>query len=188
MSRLIAAMAIVWLAAAAAGGDIVRWLANERFHAAADYVFYIAGGVFFYGVLRLANTGLLLANQLKWGALWWLAGGLVCALLNLALVPSYGGVGAAITQSVSFAFIALGILASSQAKFSVHLDWSRLATTILVVLAAGVFLAPPWHRTAPLSLLMKLPIGIAVAVVVAWIMAPDWCVKGVDYLRRRAFP
>jgi hypothetical protein len=34
---------------------------------------------------------------------------------------------------------------------------------------------------------MKLPIGIAVAVIVAWLMAPDWCVKGIDYLRRRAF-
>ena len=107
MSRLAAAMAVIWLAVAAAGGDIVRWLANERFHAAADYVPYIAGGVFFYGVLRLANTGLLLAKQLNWAALWWLAGGVVCALLNLALVPRFGGVGAAITQCVSFAFIAL---------------------------------------------------------------------------------
>ncbi len=187
MSRLLAAMAIIWLAAAAAGGDIVRWLANERFHAAAGYVPYIAGGVFFYGVLRLANTGLLLARELKWSALWWLAGGLVCTLLNLALVPRYGGVGAAITQSASFAFIAFGILATSQAKFRVQLDWGRLAVTMLIILAAGVFLAPPWHGTAPYSLLMKLPIGIAVAIIVAWIMAPDWCITGVDYLRQRVF-
>src|SRR4029077_14474305 len=32
MSRLLAAMALIWLTAAAAGGDIVRWLADERFH------------------------------------------------------------------------------------------------------------------------------------------------------------
>jgi O-antigen/teichoic acid export membrane protein len=187
MSRLVAAMAIIWLVVAAAGGDIVRWLANERFHAAADYVPYIAGGGFFYGVLHLANTGLLLAKQLNWAALWWLAGGLVCTLLNMALVPRYGGVGAAVTQSASFGLISLAILATSQAKFQLHLDWSRLATAMLVILAAGVFLAPPWHGTAPYSLLMKLPIGIAVAVIVAWMMAPDWCVKGIDYLRRRAF-
>jgi hypothetical protein len=36
--------------------------------------------------------------------------------------------------------------------------------------------------------LMKLPIGIAVAIFVAWTMAPDWCVKGINYLCRRAFP
>jgi O-antigen/teichoic acid export membrane protein len=187
MSRLAALMAVIWLAVAAAGGDMVRWLANERFHAAADYVPYIAGGVFFYGVLKLANTGLLLAKQLNWVALWWLAGGLVSTLLNLALVPRYGGAGAAVTQSASFGLISIAILATSQAKFRIHLDWSRLATALLVILAAGVLLAPPWHKTAPYSLLMKLPIGIAVAVIVAWLMAPDWCVKGIDYLRRRAF-
>ena len=184
MSRLVALLALIWLAVAAAGGDIVRWLANERFHAAADYVPYIAGGVFFYGVLHLANTGLLLAKQLNWAALWWLAGGLVCTLLNLALVPRYGGVGAAVTQTASFAFISVGILATSQAKFRLHLDWSRLAAAVLIILPAGVFLAPSWHGTAPVSLLMKLPIGIAVAVIVVWLIAPDWCIKGIGYLRR----
>jgi O-antigen/teichoic acid export membrane protein len=187
MSRLVAAMAIFWLAAAAAGGDVVHWLANERFHAAAGYVPFIAGGVFFYGVLRLATTGLLLAKQLRWAAYWWLAGGSVCALLNLASVPRYGAFGAAVTQCVSFAFIAVGIFATAQTKFRVQLDWNRLVATVVVVLVAGLFLAPPWHKTAPISLLMKLPIGIAVAAIVAWMTAPDWCVKGVDYLRRRSF-
>jgi len=187
MSRQVAAMAIIWLAAAAAGGDIVRWLANERFRAAADYVPFIAGGVFFYGVLRLALTGLLLAKQMKWAALWWLAGGAVCILLNLALVPRYGGLGAAVSQSTSFAFIAMGIFATAQTKFRVQLEWKRLVASMLIVLVAAVFLIPPWHRTALLSLLMKLPIGFAAAVIVAWMAAPDWCVKGVDYLRRKGF-
>ena len=100
---------------------------------------------------------------------------------------AYGGVGAAIAQCVSFAFIALGILAHAQTKFRIQLDWTRLVVTLLVVLAAGVLLAPPWHGTPPISLLMKLPVGVGVAVIVAWVAAPDWCVKGVDYLRRRAF-
>ncbi|MBM4260248.1 MAG: lipopolysaccharide biosynthesis protein [Deltaproteobacteria bacterium] len=81
MTRLIAAMAIIWLAVAAAGGDLVRWMANERFHGAAACVPYVAGGVFFYGVLHLANTGLLLVKQLKWAALWWLVGGALCLLV-----------------------------------------------------------------------------------------------------------
>jgi hypothetical protein len=33
---------------------------------------------------------------------------------------------------------------------------------------------------------MKLPAGIAVAVGVAWAMAPDWCVKGVQLLQKKA--
>jgi O-antigen/teichoic acid export membrane protein len=187
MSRLIAAMAVVWLAATAAGGDVVRWFANERFHSGATYVPYIAGGVFFYGVLRLATTGLLVAKQLKWAALWWLAGGLVCVVLNLVLVPRYGGVGAAITQTASFGFIAMGILATAQAKFYVHLDSIRLGAIMLALLIVGICMAPSWHDVAPLSLLMKLPVGVIVTLAVAAIIAPDWCAKGIDYLRRSAF-
>jgi O-antigen/teichoic acid export membrane protein len=183
MSRLVAAMALIWLMAAAAGGDMVRWLANERFHGSAEFVPFIAGGVFFLGVLHLANAGLLLTKKLNYAALWWFGGGLVCALLNLILVPRFGGIGAAVTQSISFAFISLGILVTSQAMFRLHLGWSRLAMVLSIVVAAGVFMTPPWHGSAPFSLLMKLPIGIAVASITAWVAAPDWCARGINYFR-----
>ena len=185
MHRLMVLMALIWLVVAAAGGDIVRWLANERFHAAADYVPYIAGGVFFYGVLRLADTGLLIAKQLKWAALWWLAGGVVCTVLNVALVPRYGGLGAAITQSIGFAFMSIGIFSTAQTKFPVCLGWSRLAINIAMILAASLVMIHPWHATAPISLLMKLPFGIVVAAISIWIAAPDWFARGIEYLRQR---
>ena len=148
MSRLVALMALIWLVVAAAGGDIVRWLANERFHAAADYVPYIAGGVFFYGVLHLANTGLLLAKQLNWAALWWLAGGLVCTLLNLALVPRYGGVGAAVTQSRELRFYLpwhpCHLPGQIPSPFGLESPRDRQCS---IILAAGVFLphAVAWN-------------------------------------------
>ena len=188
MSRLVVLLAIIWLAVAAAGGDIVRWLANERFHAAADYVPYIAGGVFFYGVLRLANAGLLLAKQLNWAAFWWLAGGVVCVLLNLALVPRYGGVGAAVTQSASFGFDLCGNprYGPGQIPRPIGLDPPR--DDHAVVLFAGVFLAPPWHGTAPISLVDETAHrDCGGGSSSPWMMAPDWCVKGLDYLRRRVF-
>jgi O-antigen/teichoic acid export membrane protein len=184
MSRLVAAMAIIWLTAAAAGGDIVRWLADERFHGSAEFVPFIAGGVFFYGVSQLALCGLILVKDLKWAAIWWFGGGLFCTLLNFALVPRYSGLGAAIAQSASFAVISIGILCTSQAKYRIKLDWSRLATPMATILAAGLILAPPWHATAPLSLLMKLPFGIAVASMTAWVIAPDWCARGIKYVSK----
>lgn len=187
MSRLISLMAILWLAVAASGADIIRWLANRRFHAAGGFVPYIAGGVFFYGTLHLSNTGLLLMKKLNWAMLWWLLGGLFCGLLNLLLVPTYGGAGAAITQCASFAFISFGILVTSQAQFRIHLDWTRLATVVGIAVCAGVLMAPHWHESAPLSLLMKLPIGIIVAGLIAWLAAPDWCDRSIRYFRRLVF-
>lgn len=184
MSRLVAAMALIWLTAAAAGGDIVRWLANERFHGSAEFVPFIAGGVFFYGTSQLALYGLVLVNKFKWAAYWWFGGGLFSTLLNLALVPRYGGLGAAITQSASFAVISIGILCTSQTKYRIQLGWNRLATVTAIILFAGLFLAQPWHVIAPLSLLMKLPFGIAVASMTVWVIAPDWCARGIKHLRQ----
>ena len=156
----------------------------ERFRGSADYV-HIAGGVFFYGIAQLALSGLVLTNQFKWAILSWIAGGIVCTLLNLALVPTHGGMGAAVTQSASFAFIALGVLTTSQAKLRLHLDWRRLAATMAIVMVASVFLAPPWLVNSPLSLLMKLPAGIGVAALVGWFVAPDWYGRGIRYLRSK---
>jgi O-antigen/teichoic acid export membrane protein len=185
MSRLVAAMAIIWLVVAAAGGDIIRLLANERFHAAADVVPYIAGGVFFYGVLHLANTCLLLAKKLNWAVWWWFAGGLLCILLNWALVPRLGAVGAAITQCVSFAAISIGILTSSQAVFRVQLEWIRLVLTVAILVTAGAHMVMPWHPSAIHSLLLKMPIGLVVATAVSWVMAPDWCARAYQYSHKR---
>jgi O-antigen/teichoic acid export membrane protein len=183
MSGLVAAMALIWLMATAAGGDIVRWLTHERFHASAEFVPFIAGAVFFNGVFHLANTGLLLMKKLNYAALWWLGGGVVSALLNLTLVPILGGLGAAITQSMSFALISFGVLATSQSMFPVHLSWSRLAIILAIIVAAGVLMIPPWHGSALFSLLMKLPIGIVVAAITAWVVVPEWCVRGINCLR-----
>ena len=180
MSRLIAAMALIWLVVAAAGGDIIRWLANERFHAAADVVPYIAGGVFFYGVSHLAYSGLLLANKLKLAALWWFAGGVVCTMLNYTLVPIYAGLGAAITQSASFAFICIGILATSQIKYRLQFDWGHLSVVMMIIVVSGFFLAHSWFEIASISLLLKIPFGFIVAVIVFWLMAPDWFIKLIE--------
>ncbi|HBP88422.1 MAG TPA: lipopolysaccharide biosynthesis protein [Nitrospirales bacterium] len=184
MSRLVAAMALIWLAVAAAGGDMVRWLADGRFHGSAEFVPFIAGGVFFYGASQLALYGLVLVKEFKWAAYWWFGGGLLCTVLNVVLVPRYGGLGAAITQSASFAVISIGILHTSQAKYRIQLNWGRIGPAMATILAAGLFLAPPWHVTAPFSLLLKLPIGIAIASMTAWVMAPDWCTRGMKYLSR----
>ncbi|MEO8216237.1 MAG: lipopolysaccharide biosynthesis protein, partial [Acidobacteriota bacterium] len=187
MSRLVAGMALVWLAVASAGGDVVRWLANSRFHAAADVVPFIAGGVFFYGVSQLALYGLLLVKQLKWAAVWWFAGGLVCVALNLALVPRLGGIGAAITQSISFAFVAFAILTTSQIKYRLELTWLRLAAVMAIVLGAALVMVPPWSSIPPLSIVIKFPVGVAVSALVAWVIAPDWWRRGVELVRLRTF-
>ncbi len=184
ISRLFALMAITWLAVAGAGSDAVRWLANERFHAAAEVVPYVAGGIFFYGAAHLAMFGLLLAKQSKWAAAWWLVGGVICTILNFTLVPRFGSMGAAVTQTISFACICLGILLSSQSKYRMKVDWIRLGVTIAIILGAGYFMIPSWHQLPVQSLLLKFPFGVAVSAMVVWVIAPDWFLRAIGTVRR----
>jgi O-antigen/teichoic acid export membrane protein len=185
MSRLIGAMALIWLVAASAGGDMVRWLANERFHGAADVVPFIAGGVFFYGAAQLAMYGLVLVKKLKWAAAWWFVGGFFCAACNFVLVPRFGGLGAAMTQTLSFAVIFAGILTVSQLKYRLELRWLRLLGAIALIAVAGAVMIPPWHPMPPLSILMKLPVGMVVALIVARVMADDWLQRGFRLIRQK---
>jgi hypothetical protein len=179
MSRLVAAMGLIWLAATAAGGDAVRWLANERFHSAIDVVPFIAGGVFFYGVSLLAMHTMVLVNQLKWAAAWWFVGGLISLALNLSLVPRLGMIGAAWTQTISFFLISAAILVTSQVKYALRLEWARLAAAAALTLTAGILMIPGWHESAPVSLAIKFPFGVLVSMAVAVLIAPDWVSRGM---------
>jgi O-antigen/teichoic acid export membrane protein len=171
--RLVGLLAIVWLAITAGGGDAVRLLAGPRFHEAATVVPFIALGVFFYGVLHLANASLLLMKKLNYAMWWWLAGAALCLLLNLILVPMLGRFGAAVTQAISFAFIAAGIVYSAQKAYPIKVGLRRLGLLITGTFVLGAIMQPAWASTSTQSLLLKFPVGLAMAFLVFKSLAPE---------------
>jgi O-antigen/teichoic acid export membrane protein len=162
---LVATLALVWLAVAAAGGDIVRLLAGPAFHSAADVIPLIAAGVFFYGVMQLASAGLVLMGKLHYAAWWWFAGAVLCVLLNWALVPGMGRVGAAAAQAIAFGFVGTGILISAQAVFPLRVRRARLALVVAGVAVLGSAMHPAWSSVPIQSLLWKAPVGVLVALL-----------------------
>jgi O-antigen/teichoic acid export membrane protein len=184
VSRLGVGLALVWMMVASLGPDMMRCLTNVRFHQSAPIVPYIAAGVFFYGVFHLASIGLLLAKKLYWSAVWWICGGLVCVSLNFALVPEYGGIGAAAAQALSFALIAVGAAATSQAILRLTVRWSTLLGSVALVILVQIALQGAWHVRPIFSVLEKLPIALMVCFSLAWFVAPDWCQKGFRMLRQ----
>lgn len=185
MSRLVAGTAVIWLAVTAAGGDLVRLLADARFHEAGGYVGWIAGGIFFYGVMQFGSVGLLLSKRLSLAIAWWLLGGVVCVLLNIVLIPRFGGLGAAITQAVTFAVAGGGILVTSQRIYAMQLEWGPFIRSAVLVILLGVVMEPSWHAQPIVSLLLKLPVGIAATLVIARLVANDWLQRGISDLRHR---
>jgi O-antigen/teichoic acid export membrane protein len=177
-SRMVALLALVWLAVAMGGGDVLRLLADPRFHGGAVYVPWIAGSVFFYGVAALAATGLVLNNDMRPVALWWIAGIAVSAAMNLALVPRIGAVAAAAAMCTAFATIAVGVMWTSERWLPLRIGWGRLLPVLAGIAAAGVVGAPAWLPSPAASLAVKLPVGMAAVAVVVRLVAPDWFARG----------
>jgi O-antigen/teichoic acid export membrane protein len=162
----VAGLACVWMAVTAAGGDIIRLLAAPAFHSAARLVPYIAAGVFFNGLIHLANASLLVKKRLTWGMWWWIAGSASCIGLNFLLVPAWGIFGAAVTQAICFAIIAGGVAVGARRAYPLALNAWRLAMLLTGVLAAGIAMSLPWWTAPIVSLLLKLPAGLVVAFAV----------------------
>lgn len=173
-ARLVGFLLLVWLGVASLGGDMIRLLADARFHGGIVYIPWLAGGVFFYGVTTLANTGMMIAKDIKPSALWWVLAGVVNVSLNMLAVPILGALGAAIANCISYAFIAVLIMQSSQRKYALHIPWQRLFITFVLVVGAGSFMSESWNGSPIFSMLLKLPVGIMVAALALFLIAPDW--------------
>lgn len=173
-ARLVASLLLVWLGVAALGGDMVRLLAASSFHEGVGYMPWIAGGVFFYGVSTLANTGMMLAKDIRPAALWWVLAGILNITINFIIVPILGALGAAISYCLSFAFVAVMLMQVSQRKFALHIPWQPLVLTFVSLIGVGSIMSISWNSSPIISMLLKLPVGIIVSAVTLFFIAPDW--------------
>jgi O-antigen/teichoic acid export membrane protein len=182
--RLVIGLWVMWLAVASGGGDLLRLLTHQSFHSGAAVVPWLAGGVFFYGVASLANTGLWIAGTMKWAAYCWAAGGIINLLLNVFLVPIGGMLGAAISQCATYLTIAVAVGLISWRLYPLDVRWLRLGAVGLGGTLAGGLMSIPWHENPAASLLMKSPFAALTSWTMAWTIAPVWCKQIADSVWR----
>ena len=80
--------------------------------------------------------------------------------LNVALIPPYGMIGAAISTAAAYAVLFAGMTIYSQSVYPVPYQWRRLGTAV----GAGVALTV-------LGRALDVPLGVALALVVAYPLA-----------------
>ena len=165
-------LAVVWLAVTAAGGDTLRLLTPPEYHAGAIAIPFIAGAVFFNGVLLMVNAGALLTHKLYKTAILMLVGGAVCVALNLVLIPVLGLLGAAIAQAASFSMIAVGVWYNNRRVFPLPNGFGKVGACGAAMILAAVGMFPAWSAAPLISLLFKAPVGLAIAATVAYFGAP----------------
>ena len=177
-------LCLVWLMVTSIGGDTIRLLADYRFHGGAAYVPWIAGGVYFYGMAQLANTGLLISKNMKPAANLWFIGGVLNIVLNYFTIQVWGAYGAAITNCASFGFIYFGVMRKSLKLFKLNLAYGKLLGGGVAVLICGVLMSPPWHNYPLLSICIKLPIYVIICLFLVRMTLPGWVGQIRGYLAK----
>ncbi|HAX98041.1 MAG TPA: hypothetical protein DCY12_03930 [Candidatus Atribacteria bacterium] len=167
-------LCLVWLMVTSIGGDTIRLLADPRFHKGAVYVPWIAGGVYFYGMAQLANTGLLISKNMRPAVNLWFIGGVLNIIVNYFMIQIWGAYGAAVTNCLSFSFIFFGVMWKSLKLFKLKLAWEKLLSGGLVILICGMAMSPPWHDYPLLSICFKLPIYAILCLFLVKLILPGW--------------
>jgi O-antigen/teichoic acid export membrane protein len=136
---------------------IVRLITTKPFYPAQNVVAPLAFGVAAFGAFVVVQIGTGRARQTRSN---WLVTGAAAAVnvgLNLALIPSYGRMGAAIATVVACTLLFVGMAWRAQRVFPVSYQWRRVVT--LGLAAVGLTL---------LGKLLDAPLPVAVALTAAF--------------------
>lgn len=146
-SYAAAGFAFLTLGLALFADEIVRLMAAPEYADAARALPIVAFAYLFWALFQVMHTTFYLRKRT--GLIAWLVGGaaLLNLALNAALVPTYGGVGAAWATVGSFAALAIATWIAAERLWPVGFEVRRILTPI--VLAVGI----AWAGAA-------LPIGV----------------------------
>jgi O-antigen/teichoic acid export membrane protein len=159
---------------------IVKLITTRPFYPAQDVVAPLAFGVAAFGAYVVVQIGTGRARQTRSN---WLVTGAAAVLnvaLNLALIPTYGRMGAAVATVSAYTLLFVGMAWRAHRVFPVSYQWRRVAT--LGAAAVGL---------TALGKLLDVPLAAALALAAAYplVLAPLGFYLPVERQRlRRVLP
>jgi O-antigen/teichoic acid export membrane protein len=136
---------------------ILRLITTKPFYPAQNVVALLAFGVAAFAGYVVVQIGTGRARQTRTN---WVVTGIAAALnivLNIALIPSYGRMGAAIATLISYAVLFALMAWRAHAVFPVPYQWRRVATVAAAAVALTV-----------LGKVVHAPLGVALALTAAY--------------------
>src|SRR6266516_557244 len=136
---------------------ILKLITTEPFYPAQNVVAPLAFGVAAFGGYVVVQIGTGRARQTR--ANWVVTGAaaLLNVGLNLALIPPYGRMGAAVATVAAYTLLFVGMAWRAQTVFPVSYQWRRVATLGLASVALTVF-----------GKVLDAPLGVALALTAAF--------------------
>jgi O-antigen/teichoic acid export membrane protein len=136
---------------------ILKVITTKPFYPAQNVVAPLAFGVAAFGAYVVVQIGTGRARQTRSNWLVTGAAAVVNVALNLALIPPYGRMGAAIATVAAYTFLFVGMAWRAQRVFEVPYQWRRVAT--LGAAAVGLTV---------LGKLLDAPLPVALALTAAF--------------------
>lgn len=183
----VAVLVLLAAGLSAVARDLVELITPSPFHPAARVVPWIALGVCLQGVYLLTSIGLNITRHTEW---YPAATGLAAACSvagNVLLVPRFGMVGAAVSNTLAYAVLAFSAARFSQRFYPMRYETRRLALLVVAGVAAwGVAISVVPGDWPPLAGLLLRGL-VVVAVYGGTLAAGGFFVAGeIAALRRLA--
>jgi O-antigen/teichoic acid export membrane protein len=166
---MLALLAGVALLVTAVGGELIRALADIRFHGAGGLVPWFALGILYHGCMHLGMARMVMAGRLPFVAASWLPGVLVCYALNVTALPKFGPVAAALAQTLCFALVMALVWWQVQRVRPIRIRWPVVACNGMVTIAAAPALGLPWGIGPWGAMATKGAVAAALALLLLWL-------------------
>jgi len=135
---VVGALVLVVALASAVSPVIVRMFTLPEFHPAAAVTPWIMLGVLFQGIYLVTSIGLVITKKTRAYPIATGAAAIVAIASNLALIPTFGMLGAAWSNVLAYAALT-GITATlSYRAYPIHYEWTRLARVVFAGITAFV--------------------------------------------------
>jgi O-antigen/teichoic acid export membrane protein len=123
----VAVLVLLEAGLAAVATDVVRLMTKPEFEGAAHVIPWIGLGLVFHGVYLLTSIGLNITRETRFYPVATGAAAAASLVGNIILVPRFGAVGAAWTNAIAYAVLAVVAFVLSQRVYPIPLEWGRLA-------------------------------------------------------------
>jgi O-antigen/teichoic acid export membrane protein len=144
----------------AISSDLIVLLASKKYMESSMFVPYVIIGLMIYGTWPFFGAGLFM--QKKTFAIMILVGSscLLNMMLNIALIPKYGIIGAAVATLIAYTFYILVLIVYSFRKFGFKIDYRHISLYFCVGFIMYVIINKMTILNLWISLSTKIIVGV----------------------------
>lgn len=138
------------------GQEILRIFTTPKFYPAAAVIGPLALAMVFSSSNQVTSIGLTISRKTKYFAFYTFLAAVLNIILNFALIPKHGMVGAAWATASSYLFLTIAYYLASERFIHLEIDWQKIFKLVLLSLAV-ILLAPYlWRFSFSINLIIKI--------------------------------